>query len=399
MKINSPKVKELKYAKDGQEYRSFQVVWNDREGKRQRKQFIDRSEAVLFASETHTALLNNGASHRSLSTVLTEPLVREAEICITRLSPKYSLTEATDFFLKHFKDPAFKISIGDAVIKFLGAKEGVVRDRSLRQFKSTFGQFERFAQNCYVHEVNHDTVELFLQSLRSKDGVKKAARKTWNNYRADLHLLFEWCREKPQQYVSGNPVTDIKRFEIDRGEVDALSANRAEELMRYVENFKDGKLVRFFALALFAGIRPEKAGELGKLAEKPSAIDFENKVIKLSASMAKTRRPRPITIQPNLLQWLSRYDGDIFPVNYERETRAVRLKFGLTRDILRHTFVTMHVMAFDSFAQTAIQAGNSETIIRDDYLNVTTKVDAERFWRILPKGGEAKVLPFVAVER
>src|SRR5438105_9268463 len=127
-------------------------------------------------------------------------------------------------------------------MKFLRAKEGVVRDRSLRQFKSTFGQFERFTGNCFVHEVTSETVEKFLNGLRAKDGVKKAARKTWNNYRAELHNLFEWCREKPQQYVSTNQVADTKRFKIDQGDVNTLTAQRAEDLMRYVENFKGGKL-------------------------------------------------------------------------------------------------------------------------------------------------------------
>src|SRR5271166_6528723 len=78
MKIKQPKVRELRYTKDGQQYQSYQVVWSDRSGKRQRKQFTDRSEAALFASETHTQLLNDGSSHRSLSTVLSEPLLREA---------------------------------------------------------------------------------------------------------------------------------------------------------------------------------------------------------------------------------------------------------------------------------------------------------------------------------
>jgi hypothetical protein len=37
--------------------------------------------------------------------------------------------------------------------------EGVVRDRTLIQLKSTLGQFERFADNCSVHEITPGTVE------------------------------------------------------------------------------------------------------------------------------------------------------------------------------------------------------------------------------------------------
>jgi hypothetical protein len=86
--------------------------------------------------------------------------------------------------LKHFQDPDFKITIQDASVKFRGAKEGVIRDRSLIQLKSTVGQFERFAENCNIHEVTSDSVEGFLNGLRAKDGVNKASRKKridWKN--------------------------------------------------------------------------------------------------------------------------------------------------------------------------------------------------------------------------
>jgi hypothetical protein len=42
----------------------------------------------------------------------------------------------------------------------------------------------------------------------------------------------------------------------------------------------------------------------------------------------------------------------------------------------------MHVMAFGSFAETAIEAGNSEWIIRNHYFNAVTREDALGFWQI-----------------
>jgi integrase len=386
VKIKQPKVTEIASVKNGETYKYFQVAWTDRDGKRQRKQFTDRPKAAVFASETHTSLINQGSAHRSFSTILSEPLLREAEACASRLGGKYTLTQATDYFLKHFQDPDFTITIQDASVKFRGAKEGVIRDRSLIQLKSTLGQFERFTENRNIHEVTSDSVEGFLNRLRSKDGVNKAARKTWNNYRADLHQFFEWCREKPQRYITANPVADVKRYTVEHDHIEVLNATESEDLMRSVEEFKDGKLVRYFALALFAGIRP--GGELEKLAERPQAVDLENGVIKISAGMSKTGKARQVTIQPNLRQWLTAYSGDIFPTNSDRDLKTIR-KGRLSHDVLRHTFVSMHVMAFDSLAQTAIQSGNSETIIRNHYLNVSTKAQAERFWDIVPTKNRA----------
>jgi hypothetical protein len=83
---------------------------------------------------------------------------------------------------------------------------------------------------------------------------------------------------------------------------------------------KKGKLVRYFSLALFAGIRP--GGELAKLAKSPQLVDLDNKVIRITAAMAKTRKSRQITIRPNLLKWLKRFEGDILPANASHEFEA-----------------------------------------------------------------------------
>jgi hypothetical protein len=120
--------------------------------------------------------------------------------------------------------------------------------------------------------------------------------------------------------------------------------------------------VRYFSLALFAGIRP--GGELEKLAGSPECIHLDNGVIRLSPAMVKNgrkqQRGRPIGIQPNLHEWLTAYPGDILPINCDREVKAIRKKFGLTRDVLRHTFISNHVKAFGSFSDTSLESGNSE---------------------------------------
>ena len=52
--------------------------------------------------------------------------------------------------------------------------------------------------------------------------------------------------------------------------------------------------------------------------------------------------------------------------------------FRLSHDILRHTFVSCHVSRFHSVGDTALQAGNSERMIKKHYLNIITKAEAEK---------------------
>jgi Phage integrase, N-terminal SAM-like domain len=376
-----------KYEKDsrvGKSYRYefWHVQGKDSDGRRIRKKFSDRQKALDWKNLKEIELTNRGRKLHSVITDLSDEQIKEAQACFIRLGDRYTLTQAIDYFLGHYQKPDFKISLSEATVKFRGALEGQVRDRTLVQLKSTLGQFERFMGNSDLHEITHEDVERYLRSLRAKDGVNSASRKTWNNYRADLHLFFEWCADKQRRWLPANPAADVTRFKIDREHIEVLPIKKARELMKHVSGFKDGKTVRYFALALFAGVRP--GGELEKLADNPELVDLKNKVIRITPAISKTGKARQIPIRPNLLRWLKRFPGEIFPANSDRELKTIRKEFELSHDVLRHTFISMHVGAFNSFADAAIESGNSEKIIRDHYFNTSVKSEARAFWKIYP---------------
>jgi site-specific recombinase XerC len=372
-------VKQVTRKEHGTAYQTW-MVDGYVEGKRVRIFCKDRAEAILRKSEKETESHNLERAQRYVSTRLSADQIAEAESCVQRLAPKYTLGQATDYFLQHFRAPDFAISVGEASVKYRGAMEGVIRDRSLTQLKSSLGQFERFTSNCSLHEVDESLVERFLQSLRARNGIDKASPKTWNNVRGDLHQWFEWCRA--QRYLATNPAAEVKRYDIEQHNVEVLSLEQSKALMQHVAGYKAGRMIPCFALALFAGVRP--GGELEKLAEQPEAIDLENKVIRLSGAMSKTKHPRQIKIRANLLAWLKQYPGDVLPENSDRDIKAIRKACKLSHDVLRHTFCSCHVMAFGSFAETAIESGNSEQIIRSHYLNAVPKSQAKAFWKIEP---------------
>jgi Phage integrase, N-terminal SAM-like domain len=363
-------------------YEFWHVQGRDLDGKRIRKKFTTREDALVWKNQKETELLNGGRKLHSIITVLSDEQLKEAEGCFSRLGDRYTLTEAVDHFFRSYQAPDFKISLSEATLKFRGAMEGRVRERTLVQLKSTLGQFERFMDNCDLHEITPQQVESFLRSIRDKEGVNPASRKTWNNYRGDLHQFFEWCVDKQRRWLSANPAADVTRFKIDRDHIEVLPIEKAKKLMEYVAGFKDGKLVPYFALALFAGVRP--GGELEKLAENPQLVDLKNKVIRITPAVSKTGKSRQVKIRPNLRKWLERFSGEIIPINSDRELKATRAEFKLGHDVCRHTFISMHIGAFKSFADAAIESGNSEKIIRDHYLNTSAADESKAFWRIEP---------------
>jgi len=145
-------------------------------------------------------------------------------------------------------------------------------------------------------------------------------------------------------------------------------------------------MVPFFALCLFAGIRPDwEDGEISKLTREQ--IDLKHRIIHFRGADTKTRRPRQTKLQPNLVEWLKAYPLDKYPVvstNFKKLRLRVRKKFGIGYDVLRHTFCTMLVGKYRSVGDAALQAGNSEKVIWGNYLNLVPEAEAKEFWKILP---------------
>lgn len=157
--------------------------------------------------------------------------------------------------------------------------------------------------------------------------------------------------------------------------------------MEYFETFEGGRWVPYFALCLFAGIRPGVPdGEITKL--NADAVKLSEKEIYISAEVSKTREPRNIVIQPNLAAWLRAYPLSEFPIvvgNFKKRRQKFKDRFNLSHDVLRHTFISMFVGKFRSIGEAAIQAGNSESVIRRHYLDLKSKDEGTRFFGILPR--------------
>jgi len=145
---------------------------------------------------------------------------------------------------------------------------------------------------------------------------------------------------------------------------------------------------------LFAGIRPGVPhGEITKL--KPDAVNLESGILNVSAEVSKVREPRKVEIQPNLAAWLRAYPLSKFPIvlgNFKKRRQKFAKRFGLSHDVLRHTFISMFVAKYRSIGEAAIQAGNSEAIIRKHYLDLKSATEGEQFFAIMPRKQHAEVI-------
>lgn len=385
------------FIKRGKEYTCYRVQGWKEGGKWQKKQFAKEADAIEFARTKNIELLNHGRKVVLVATELNEDQIQQCERAYRNLGDAYDLDEVVQFFLKHNRPPEFTITMLDGIKHYLDWKElEGVRDTTRKKTSMILKSFAKHSGNPLVHAVTESEIRSYLQSLRSADGKTAAKKKTWNNHRAELASFFIWAGKRDldtnRPWTFNNPTESVtafssKRVAEQRPDIATTSPEAARELLSYVMNYKEGKLAKWFALAYFAGIRPSTdQGELVKLSEREDElINLTTGRILLPADMTKTKDSRPIRISANLKMWLEAYEGKpIAPTNLKNDYRHVRQKFGLQNDETRHSFISYHIALNRSIGDTALEAGNSERVIKKHYLDHQSKVEGEAFFSITP---------------
>lgn len=359
-------------------------------GDRVRKNFKDKQEALAEKSalEIHTAQADSGM--RSTGTFLTDEQLREAEALFLRTKDKpRTLTFYVDYAFENYQEPTSTKPLANALTEYLAHRtaehgRGLISDAQLSTIRKHTERLKKFFPRVLVSDLTAERVTAYCAR-------GNAMLKTHNNRRGILSTFLKFSHAKG--WIAANPIDKVPHYRIahKRGTAPTLNAVQSAALMDYVENYHGGILVPFFALALFAGVRPDyRNGELAKL--RADAVNLETGVIHIEPDVSKVDMKRNITIQPNLDAWLRAYPLEKYPPivkNICRLRTRIGKQFGLSHDVLRHTFISMHVAKFRSMGDTALQAGNSEEIIRKHYLDVKSRSEAEAFFSIMPKKAPA----------
>jgi len=378
---------------DSKGYTSHLVQGWKENGKWKRKQFKDEKEAERFAALKRVEVENQGRKQRWLLCPLTDQQIDEAVKAFDQLGTTYTLAQAVEFFLKHHRPPDYTIRLSDAQDLYLDDKKrDGIRPRTLKAIKSVLGQFITEIHDSWTHEVAAPAVESFLRGLRAKDGISPATRKTWNNYRNDLHAFFEWCASPDastnRPFLFENPVSTVRKFSANqvREQQNPKSETTATEnvirLFSALWRWREGVMLRYFAYLYFAGIRPDELKAMAK--REAELVNLKTRTITIPANVSKTKQERQVRICDALAAWLAIAPPAILPTNFDRLAKQVRRHFKLTHDEPRHSFISYHVALNRSIGDAALQAGNSETIVRRHYLNTHSQEEGQAFFSIFP---------------
>jgi site-specific recombinase XerD len=337
--------------------------------------------------------------YRALHLVVRPEEAGKAAAALKRIHEKFpdaDLASVADWFATNYRAPSTRIPLRTALEHYLTDAE---RRRTTRTLSEP--QYLRigYAMSELEQHFGGDTPLAHLTTGRLADFLKATTKgrngapfsnKSWNNRRGYISAFLEYCRQ--ERWLENNPAGSIRAFrkkDLPPATPVILTLERAQQVMDYAVKVADGRLVPFFALCLFAGIRPDyNHGEISKLEERHFNLDAAE--LKIPAEISKTRRARIVKLQPNLIRWLERYPLSKNPIicrNFRKLYLKARRALALEHDVLRHTYCSMVVGQSRSVADAALQAGNSEGVIWANYLALVSREVAERFWSICPPKG------------
>jgi integrase len=310
-------------------------------------------------------------------------VAREYAEAFKALGKQALVVEAARHYAAHLeaqKNMHSPVKFSVVVDEFLWAI--IVQKRSARYIEDCTSRLSRAAKafRGYIQRVKTSDIESWLDSI-------KAAGRTRNNYRATLCTLFSFARSRG--YLPRNERTDAELCmkASDRGgEIGIYTPAELSVMLTGV----DAKFLPLVALGAFAGLR---TAEIHRLSWED--IDLHGGHVVVGKHKAKTGQRRIVPILRALEAWLEtlpigkhgpvvpRYSGDA-PLLRAFRQALEPLKVKMVHNGLRHSFATYRLADVQSADQVALEMGNSPRKLFQNYRELATKAQAERWFSVMP---------------
>ena len=395
--------------------------WGEARGKQRtcRRFFPDEQTAKAFCDEKRKEIAKVGQSD---ALVLSDELKREAIDCQKKLARfllngrPISLGQAVDAYIRSESLASSSMTVAEAIAKFIESK--AKRGKSVayvRQLKTQVGLFGKDFGGEPLATVKASRVEDWFEAYANAPKGKNAkittlSPKSRKNLSNLLRVFFAWCIKR--RYLDSNPAQGI---ETDTDKAGRTNRLLTPEHLRLVIGRTPVQLRPALLLMAFGGVRVEEATRL--------VWDDLNREGHLviggwKAKLGKRRTTPIVAVAPRAMAYLetlrptdgSRYifEADLFKrkdhqfkkadpalIDSGRARRfwsALRkVRDGLGGSVnwegngLRASAISYRLALSSDIKQTALDVGNSPETIQRDYLQLTTKTEAVKWFAIDPK--------------
>lgn len=352
-----------------------------------RENYASQKAAVARRVELENEFLRGKQPENVRATTLTADQLRHAETAYTLLgidADPGELVRGIRYWIDHGRHqtgPEDAPRLDDAIAQWAAwLPESGLRPRSQDTLRHRVNMFSRLVGNPKLGEITPDFLDGYFGRLKGSPAGKDASKRA-------LSSFFNWCLERPRRWMTINPARGVRVLPKNRVDHQPaiLTVQEAERVMRAAESVEGSRMVPWFALGLFGGLRPTEAARMTW--EQVNLIDGQ---IRLEASQVKTGSSRIVEINDTLRTWLEAYRSA--PIGYWQTTfRNIVLASGVkwTPDVLRHTAATALLRIVGKYADVARELGNSEAILRKHYEGRMSSTDAQKIFALRPTKGDA----------
>ncbi len=295
------------------------------------------------------------------------------------------LTRAVEFYLKRHPSNIKPRLVTDVVSDILAAKRGDgLSEGYLKHLRYDLDKFAK-AFNCNVGSITGSEIDDWLRSLNVKP-------RTRNNLRTSVQTFFNYAKARRYLPKDHDELDAVPLAKDQDGEIEIFTPAELETLLA----FAGPHLTPFLVLAAFAGIRHAEIQRLDW-----ADIKFEDGIIEIRASKAKTASRRTIPILDNLKSWLLLYRKAAGPIcghkniadeisdlvkdiNRAWKREKLNRTFAWKHNGLRHSFISYRIAQIQNVQQAALEAGNSPQIIFKNYRELVRPADATSWFSIAP---------------
>jgi integrase len=262
--------------------------------------------------------------------------------------------------------------------------------RNVRSLSGDLGSLSGHVGAQLLRTVAVTDLELWLSSYGT---ISPRRRK---NLRGATVTFFRWCRRRG--YLPDG-MTAAEKLESPRI-VRRVPQTWTPEEMRTMLDACPADYLPWLVLSGFAGLRQEELIVDPSSDKSPldwSDFHWDRGIIIVRPETAKTGDRRVIPILPVVRAWLhagSLAEGRVCPVDPPYKARdasrpsttamLAELVGGWRTNALRHSFISYRA-ADVGLAQTAMEAGNSESEARRSYHDAQGKDAAKRWFTLVPK--------------
>jgi integrase len=350
-------------------------------GKRSQRFFRTKSEAQVMCEDLKFRRFKFGHSLRSM----TPELIAEASEAYDILAPlKVGLLDAVRAFVTDHQARHSSVTLQTLFIAYIEEKADR-HPRYLEQLRMTLNRMPQL-QERMVSDIGHREIDEILRPL------SPGARNPLMRY---LKTVFRYGIKKG--YLTENPIDRLDFVRRPRKEVETVPIDEVSRMLNYALDHDLG-LLPFLTLGFFCGIRPEN--ELLKL----EWSDLQGTEIVIRPEVSKTNRRRFVDIPPNAYAWLTAY-GDRGGVttgkivrytlaNLQHRHRKLRKACGISKwpnSGCRHTFCSCWLAVRQDVNKLVLMSGHdSPDVMWRQYHRGVPKVEAEKFWSIMPPPTEER---------